>query len=32
VVVEGLTAMLIGINIRYKIKNAGIRITGLDRE
>jgi NADPH-dependent F420 reductase len=29
VVVEGLTALLIGINIRYKIKNAGIRITGL---
>ena len=32
VVVEGLTAMLIGINIRYKIKNAGIKITGLNRE
>lgn len=28
-VVEGLTAVLIGINIRHKIKNAGIRITGL---
>ena len=29
VVVEGLTAMLIGINIRYKVKGSGIRITGL---
>src|SRR5690606_41947883 len=29
VVVEGLTAMLIGINRRAKIKHAGIRITGL---
>ena len=28
-VVEGLTAVLIGINARYKIKHAGIRITGL---
>ncbi len=28
-VVEGLTAMLIGINIRYKVKGSGIRITGL---
>ncbi len=28
-VVEGLTAVLIGINIRHKIKNAGIRITGI---
>lgn len=28
-VVEGLTAILIGINARYKIKHAGIRITGL---
>ncbi len=28
-VVEGLTALLIGINIRNKIKNAGIRITGI---
>lgn len=28
-VVEGLTAVLIGINARYKIKDAGIRITGL---
>jgi NADPH-dependent F420 reductase len=31
VVVEGLTAMLIGINIRYKAKAAGIRITGIDQ-
>lgn len=29
VVVEGLTAMLIGINKRAKVKHAGIRITGL---
>ncbi|MEA3336809.1 MAG: NADPH-dependent F420 reductase [Chloroflexota bacterium] len=29
-VAEGLTALLIGINIRHKIKNAGIRITGID--
>jgi NADPH-dependent F420 reductase len=29
VVVEGLTAVLIGINIRYKVKGAGIKITGL---
>lgn len=28
-VVEGMTAVLIGINIRNKIKNAGIRITGI---
>jgi 8-hydroxy-5-deazaflavin:NADPH oxidoreductase len=28
-VVEGLTAVLIGINIRYKVQGAGIRITGL---
>lgn len=27
--VEGLTAILIGINIRYKVKDSGIRITGL---
>lgn len=26
---EGLTSLLIGINIRHKIKNAGIRITGI---
>ncbi len=29
VVVEGLTAVLIGINIRYKVRGAGIKITGL---
>ncbi|MCD6290292.1 MAG: NADPH-dependent F420 reductase [Anaerolineae bacterium] len=29
VVVEGLTPILLGINRRYKIKGAGIRITGL---
>jgi hypothetical protein len=28
-IVEQLTALLIGINIRYKVKDAGIRITGL---
>lgn len=26
---EGLTALLIGINIRYKVKGSGIRITGI---
>lgn len=30
VVVEGLTAVLIGINMRYKVKAAGIQITGLE--
>ena len=29
VVIEGLTAMLIGINIRHKVKGAGIKITGI---
>lgn len=29
VVAEGLTAVLIGINIRHKIKGAGIKITGI---
>ncbi|NIS81675.1 MAG: NADPH-dependent F420 reductase [Anaerolineales bacterium] len=28
VVVEGLTSILLGINKRYKMKNAGIRVTG----
>lgn len=28
-VVEGLTAVLVGINIRHKIKGSGIRITGI---
>jgi NADPH-dependent F420 reductase len=31
IVAEGLTAVLIGINRRYKMKGAGIRITGTDR-
>jgi len=30
-VVEGMTALLIGINMRNKIKNSGIRITGIAR-
>jgi 8-hydroxy-5-deazaflavin:NADPH oxidoreductase len=30
-VVEGLTALLIGINIRNKVKGSGIRITGIPR-
>lgn len=29
VVVEGLTSVLIGLNIRHKVKNSGIKITGL---
>ncbi len=29
VVVEGLTAVLIGINIRHKVKGAGIKLTGI---
>jgi len=29
-IVEQLTALLIGINIRYKVNDAGIRITGLE--
>jgi NADPH-dependent F420 reductase len=28
-IVEQLTALLIGINIRYKVKHSGIRITGI---
>lgn len=31
-IVEQITALLIGINIRYKVTNAGIRITGLPAE
>jgi NADPH-dependent F420 reductase len=31
-VVEGLTAVLIGINIRNKVKGAGIHITGIPRD
>jgi NADPH-dependent F420 reductase len=30
-VAEGLTAVLIGINIRHKVKGSGIRITGIPR-
>ena len=29
IVVEGLTSILIGINMRYKVKGAGIKITGI---
>ena len=29
-IVEALTALLVGINIRYKVHSAGIRITGLE--
>jgi NADPH-dependent F420 reductase len=29
VVVEGLTAVLIGINLRHKVKGTGIKITGI---
>jgi hypothetical protein len=29
-VAEGLAAVLIGINIRHKVKDAGFKITGLD--
>jgi NADPH-dependent F420 reductase len=29
VVVEGLTSVLIGINIRHKVKGSGIKITGI---
>jgi NADPH-dependent F420 reductase len=32
VVVEGLTAILIGINRRYKVKASGIRITGVGQQ
>ncbi|MBP7690254.1 MAG: hypothetical protein KA765_20215, partial [Thermoflexales bacterium] len=31
VVAEGLTAVLININIAFKIKNAGIHLTGVPR-
>ncbi len=31
-VAEGLTALLIGVNIRHKIKSSGIRITGIPRD
>jgi 8-hydroxy-5-deazaflavin:NADPH oxidoreductase len=29
VVVEGLTSVLIGLNIQYKVHASGIRITGI---
>ena len=29
-IVEQITALLITINMRYKVKGAGIRITGID--
>ncbi len=29
-VVEGITALLVGINIRYKIPGSGLRITGIE--
>ena len=33
VVIEGLTSVLIGLNVQYKVKAAGIRITGIkDKE
>ena len=32
VVVEGLTSVLIGLNKKYGVKSAGIRITGIPRE
>jgi 8-hydroxy-5-deazaflavin:NADPH oxidoreductase len=31
VAVETLTAVLIAVNIKYKVKGAGIRLTGLER-
>ncbi|NLB71680.1 MAG: NADPH-dependent F420 reductase [Chloroflexi bacterium] len=30
VVVEGLTSILIGLNLKYKVPSAGIRITGIE--
>jgi len=30
VVAEGLTSVLIGLNIRYKVKSSGIKITGIN--
>lgn len=30
VVVEGLTSVLIGLNIKHKVKSSGIKITGID--
>jgi 8-hydroxy-5-deazaflavin:NADPH oxidoreductase len=31
-IVESLTALLVGINIRYKVRSSGVRIEGLDGE
>ena len=30
VIPEGLASVLIGLNLRYKVKSSGIRITGID--
>jgi len=30
VVVEGLTSILIGLNIKHKVPSSGIRITGIN--
>jgi predicted dinucleotide-binding enzyme len=30
VIAEGLTSVLIGLNIKHKVKAAGIRITGVN--
>jgi hypothetical protein len=30
VVVEGLTSILIGLNMKYKVPSSGIRITGIE--
>lgn len=32
VVAEGLTSVLIGLNMKYKVKSSGIKITGIARE
>ena len=32
VVVEGLTSILIGLNIKYKVPSSGIRITGINEQ
>ena len=29
-VLEGLTSILIGLNLKYKVPSAGIRITGIE--
>ena len=30
-IVEGLTAVLIGVNVRNKVQGSGLRITGIPR-